>query len=140
MALADLLGLGGQTEFLTDWDSARDFVIFDVIVNNPRITEQEKVDLQKIEQDAFIEHSGKLLESERTEIAQYFNYINNQARTATSDAKLLNVFAELAGASKDAADPDAAAGIDVAGTAAKAGNTVATVLILAGVFYVFSKK
>jgi uncharacterized tellurite resistance protein B-like protein len=56
----DLLGRGGIDARFTDWDTARNFVIFDVIVNNPRISNEEKVKLQNLETDAFEATSGQL--------------------------------------------------------------------------------
>ena len=88
----DLLGRGGIDARFTDSDTARNFVIFDVIVNNPRISNAEKVKLQNLETDAFEATSGQWLVSETEEIAQYYNYLANNARAYTSDAGILEIF------------------------------------------------
>ncbi len=111
MGLSDFLGLGGQTEFLTNWDSARDFMIFSVIVNNQNLTDTEKVKLQSLEQDAFDETSGQWTVSERDEIAQYWNYMFNNARAITTNSKFLTLLASGADASFDTANTDRASGI-----------------------------
>jgi hypothetical protein len=137
MALADWLGLGGQPENFTDWNSARNFV-FDVIVNNPRISPQEKIDLQKLEEQAYKENTGKWFLSEREEIARYYNYLFNNAKTYTKDQRLLNVFAVANGTAIDVADPNKVAGIDTTKQAQTVSGFVA-VFALVGL-YVFLKK
>ena len=141
MGIADWLGLGGQPEMFTDWNSARDFVIFQTIVNNPRISQTEKVNLQKLEEQAYKETHGQFFVSEREEIAQYFNYLNNNAKAYTTDTKLLNVFTVGADASKDVADTDNVAGINPLDSVASGSRSLALVALFGlGLFYVFSKK
>ncbi len=111
MGLSDFLGLGGQTEFLTDWDSARDFMIYSVIVNNKNLTDTEKVKLQSLEQDAYDETSKQWLASERNEIAQYWNYMLNNSRAITTNPKFLALLASGAEASFDTSNTDTASGI-----------------------------
>jgi hypothetical protein len=139
MALADWLGLGGQPENFTDWNSARNFII-DVIVNNPRISVEEKVNLQKLEEQAYLENTGKWSLSEREEIARYYNYLFNNAKAYTNDQRLLNVFAAANGTAIDVADPDKAAGINPAKEAARFGGTIGTLAFVGLVFYVLTKK
>ena len=141
MGIADWLGLGGQAEMFTDWNSARDFVIFQTIVNNPRISQTEKINLQKLEEQAYAETHGQLFVSEREEIGQYFNYLNNNAKAYTTDTKLLNVFAVGADASADVADTDRVAGINPLDAVASGSRSLALVALFGlGLFYVFSKK
>lgn len=92
MTLNELLGQGGIDERFTDWNAAREFVIFDNIVNNPRLTDAEKVNLQRIEEDAYRDSAGKWTQSEREEIARYYNYLKNNFPSATKDARFLAVF------------------------------------------------
>ncbi len=111
MGITDFLGLGGQPEFLTDWDSARDFMIFSVIVNNNNLTNDEKVKLQSLEQDAYDKNYGKWLLPEREEIARYWNYMLNNSPSITQNEEFLNLLSVGADASKDVADTDGASGI-----------------------------
>jgi len=92
MTLDELLGQGAIDARFTDWNAAREFVIFDTIVNNPRLTDPEKVDLQRIEEDAYRDSAGKWTQSEREEIARYYNYLKNNFPSATKDARFLAVF------------------------------------------------
>ena len=144
MGLSDFLGLGGQSEFLTNWDSAREFMIFSVIVNNKNLTDTEKVKLQSLEQDAYDETSGQWTVSERGEIAQYWNYMFNNARAITTNPKFLALLASGADASFDTANTDEASGIS--DDLEKTGKQLERIpyLLLAGavllVLNVFSKK
>lgn len=139
MALADLLGLGGQPEMFTDWETARDFVIYKVIVPNPRIDDDTKVKLQQFEQKAYQETSGQILKSERKEIAEYWNFLQNGIRTYTNDKGILDVFEIASDTAKDVADPTGAAGIEI-DTAAASRNLAAVALFGLGLWYVFLKK
>jgi len=139
MALADWLGLGGQPEMFTEWNSARNFVIYTVIVGNPRISESEKIELQKFEERAYQENTGKWFLSEREEIARYFNYLKNNVKPYTKDKGILEVFEIADATASDVADPNKAAGLEI--NTKKAGATLATLAIVGlGLFYVFSKK
>lgn len=137
MSLYDIWG-GGQTEYLTDWNKARNFMIFDGIVNSNSLTDQEKVKLQDLEQDAYENSQGQILKSEREEIAQYFNYMNNNARAITNNIDFLNLVSNLAGASVDVASPDDDLELDK--TATQAAKTIGFVALGALVFYVFAQK
>jgi len=112
MGITDFLGLGGQPEFLTDWDSARDFMIYSVIVNNNNLSDDEKVKLQSLEQDSYDENYGKWLLSEREEIARYWNYMLNNSQSITQNEEFLNLLSVGANASLDVADTDNASGVD----------------------------
>lgn len=93
MSIIDsILGRGGLDERFTDWDSARQFVIFDTIVNNPRLSDEVKVKLQQIEQDAYEANNGQLTLSETEEIGRYYNYLKNNFPSATDDARFLAIF------------------------------------------------
>jgi len=137
MGFYDIWG-GGQTEYFTDWNKARDFMIFTAIVNSNSLTNDEKVLLQDLEQDAFENTSGQILKSEREEIAEYFNYMNNNARALTDNVDFLNLMANLAGASADTASPDDDLELDK--TATQAAKTIGFVAVGALVLYVFSQK
>lgn len=90
--MIDFIFQGAIDERFTDWDTAREFVIFDTIVNNPRFDAVTKVRLQQIEQDAYDEHANKALQSEKTEIARYYTYLQNQFPSATDDERFLSIF------------------------------------------------
>lgn len=137
MALYDILSGGGQTIFFTDWNEARNFVIFTAIVNSNSLTDQEKVMLQDLEQDAYQEKSGQLLKSEREEIAEYYNYIFNNARAITQNEDFLNLAAELAGASRDTASPDDDLELDKAAT--EFSKSLGFVALIGLGLYVFSR-
>ena len=86
------LGRGGIDARFTDWDTARNFVIFETIVPNPRLTDEEKVRLQSMEQDAFDMHSGQFTVSEKQEIGEYYNMLRNSFPSATNDTRFLAIF------------------------------------------------
>jgi hypothetical protein len=139
MGLSDFLGLGGQTEFLTDWDSARDFMIFSGIVNNKNLTDTEKVKLQSLEQDAYDETSGQWTVSERDEIAQYWNYMFNNAQAITTNPKFLTLLASGADASFDTANTDDASGIsEDAKKSVKQLSWIPYLLLFGGTLMVFN--
>jgi len=86
------LGRGGIDARFTDWDTARNFVIFETIVPNPRLTDEEKVRLQSMEQDAYDMHSGQFTVSEKQEIGEYYNMLRNSFPSATNDTRFLAIF------------------------------------------------
>ena len=90
--MIDFIFQGDIDARFTDWDSAREFVIFQAIIPNPRLTDEEKVALQKIEQDAYDTHANKTFQTEKTEIARYYTYLRNQFPSATSDERFLAIF------------------------------------------------
>ena len=129
------LGRAGLDARFTDWDTARNFVIFETIVPNPRLTDEEKVRLQSIEQDAFDMHSGQLLASETTEIAEYYNMLRNSFSSATNDTRFLAIF--------EAADNVKAAESTVQASDFKIPRNVSMGVILvslAGLGYLFTRK
>lgn len=136
MSIYDIWG-GGQSEYFTDWSKARDFMIFTGIVNSNSLTDEEKVLLQDLEQDAFENSSGQWSKSEREEIAEYYNYMNNNSRALTNNTDFLNLVANLAGASADTADPDDELELDK--TATQAAKTLGFVALGALVLYVLAK-
>ena len=136
MSIYDIWG-GGQTEYFTDWNKARNFMIFDGIVNSNSLTNEEKVKLQDLEQDAYEKSSGQWSKSERQEIAEYFNYMNNNSRAITDNVDFLNLVANLAGASADTASPDDDLELDK--TASEAAKTLGFVALGALVLYVLTK-
>jgi hypothetical protein len=90
--MIDFIFQGGIDERFTDWDEARNFVIFDTIVNNPRFDDKTKIKLQDVEQNAFEAHANKFLQSEKAEIAQYYTYLKNQFPSVTNDQRFLAIF------------------------------------------------
>jgi hypothetical protein len=88
----DILGRGAADARFTDWNTARNFVIFDAIVNNPRLSDETKIKLQDMEQDAFEKTSGQWTVSETTEIAQYYQYLQTNFPSLTNDAQFLAIF------------------------------------------------
>lgn len=93
MSIIDsILGQGALDQRFTDWDVARQFVIFDTIVNNPRLSDEVKVELQQIEQNAYDANNGQLTLSETQEIGRYYNYLKNNFPSATDDARFLAIF------------------------------------------------
>jgi hypothetical protein len=137
MAIYDIVSGGGQTIYFTDWMEARNFVIFTAIVNSNSLTDEEKVMLQDLEQDAYQEKYGQLLLSEREEIAEYYNYIYNNARSITQNDDFLNLAAELAGASRETAAPDEDLELDEAAT--EISKTLGFVALVGLGLYVFTR-
>ena len=93
MSLIDtIFGQGGIDARFSDWDTARNFVIFDAIVNNPRLDDATKIKLQDMEQDAYEASSGQLFKTETQEIGDYYNYLKNNFPSLTNDAQFLAIF------------------------------------------------
>ena len=86
------LGRAGIDARFTDWDTARNFVIFETIDPNPRLTQDEKSKLQSIEVAAYEMHSDQTWKSEQVEIAEYYNMLRNSFPSATSDTRFLAIF------------------------------------------------
>tara|TARA_R110000803_G_scaffold168423_1_gene231519 strand:+ start:276 stop:692 length:417 start_codon:yes stop_codon:yes gene_type:complete len=101
-------GRGALDQRFTDWDTARNFVIFETIVPNPRLTDVEKVRLQSIEEQAFDMHGGQWSVSETEEIAQYYAMLRNSFPSATSDERFLAIYEAAAEvrADKPSVTPD----------------------------------
>ena len=99
--MIDFVFQGAVDSRFSDWDTAREFVIFDTIVNNPRLDGETKVRLQAIEQDAFDEHANKFLLSEKAEIARYYTYLKNQFPSVTSDERFLSIYNAAANVKAD---------------------------------------
>jgi len=143
MAVSDVLGLGGQSEFLTDWKTARDFVQNTVINKNPRITTDTKNKLLLLEEEKFELYHGQWLASEREEIAQYWNGLKNDVPSITQDEGILAIFDSGAEAARAAADPDKEAGINIDDTTTAAAKTLSkTALVGLGLlaFFMLKKK
>lgn len=87
-----LLGRGGLDARFTDWDTARNFVIFDTIVNNPRLTDDTKIKLQDMEEEAYQATHGQFFKTETTEIGEYYNYLKNNFPSITNDERFLAIF------------------------------------------------
>lgn len=90
--MIDFIFQGAVDERFSDWEQAREFVIFDTIVNNPRFDDETKIKLQDVEQDAFEAHANKFFQSEKAEIAQYYTYLKNQFPSVTNDQRFLAIF------------------------------------------------
>tara|TARA_S200002703_G_scaffold155128_1_gene158885 strand:- start:660 stop:1070 length:411 start_codon:yes stop_codon:yes gene_type:complete len=87
----DFIFQGGIDERFTDWDEARNFVIF-TIDENPRFDNQTKTKLQDVEQDAYNTHANQFFQSEKEEIARYYTYLKNQFPSITNDDRFLAIF------------------------------------------------
>jgi len=87
-----LLGRGALDARFTDWDTARNFVIFDTIINNPRLTDETKIKLQDMEEQAYQATNGQFFKTETTEIAEYYNYLKNNFPSITNDERFLAIF------------------------------------------------
>ena len=90
--LDSLLGQGGIDATFSDWNQARDFVIFQTILPNPRLSDEVKIELQKMEEDAYNLYYGKMFDSEKTEIGKYFNYLRNNFPSITDDERFLSIY------------------------------------------------
>lgn len=90
--MIDFVFQGAIDARFTDWDSAREFVIFQTIVNNPRFDDDMKIKLQDVEQAAYDAHANKLFQTEKTEIAQYYTYLKNQFPSVTNDERFLAIY------------------------------------------------
>jgi len=88
----DLMGRGGIDSTFTDWNEARNFVIFETIVNNPRFDDATNIALQDMEQEAYEATYGQFFASEETEIAQYFQYLRNNFPSITDDERFLSIY------------------------------------------------
>jgi hypothetical protein len=99
--MIDFVFQGATDARFSDWDTAREFVIFETIVNNPRLDGETKVRLQAIEQDAYDAHANKFLVSEKGEIARYYTYLKNQFPSATSDERFLAIYDAAANVKAD---------------------------------------
>ena len=93
MSLIDsLMGRGGIDSTFTDWNEARNFVIFETSVNNPRFDDATSIALQDMEQQAYDATYGQFYASETTEIAQYFQYLRNNFPSITDDERFLSIY------------------------------------------------
>ena len=90
--LDELLGQGGIDATFSDWDEARNFVIFKTILNNPRFDDTTSIRLQDMEQDAYEATYGKILQTEKSEIAAYFQYLKNNFPSITDDERFLAIY------------------------------------------------
>jgi hypothetical protein len=133
----ELLGQGGLDERFTDWDTARNFVIFDTIVNNPRFDDETKIKLQDMEQDAYAATSGKWTQSETEEIGRYYNYLKNNFPSITNDQRFLSIFD--AADTVQASDSEALDAKDFAEGSKKIGKNVFYVLIGLAALAVFTR-
>ena len=88
----DYIFQGGIDARFTDWDSAREFVTEQTINPNPRLDDETKAALRAVEQDAYNAHANKWLDTEKTEIANYYRYLKNQFPSVTNDAQFLAIY------------------------------------------------
>jgi len=130
MALADLLGLGGQSEMFTNWRVARDFVQNKIINQNPRISSDTKNQLLALEEQKFEMYNGQWLASEREEIAQYWAALKNDVPSITNDQGILDILNAGQDAATDVADPNKAADINIADVAISTGATLSTTALI----------
>ena len=101
----ELLGRGAASEFLTNWNDARDFVR-DNIKLNPRLDDNQRTNLYRIEEEAYdLNHSyiysGTFLfdplaitnvETKEQQIRGYYEYILKEFPVYTNDQRFLNIF------------------------------------------------
>jgi len=93
MSIIDsLFGQGAIDSPFSDWNEARNFVIFQTIINNPRFDDATNIALQDMEQEAYVATSGQLLKSEKQEIGEYFNYLRNNFPSITDDERFLAIY------------------------------------------------
>ena len=93
MSIIDsILGQGAIDSTFSDWGEARNFVIFQTIVNNPRFDDQTNIALQDMEQQAYDATHGQWLKTEKQEIAEYFNYLRNNFPSITDDERFLAIY------------------------------------------------
>ncbi len=93
MSIIDsLFGQGAIDSTFSDWNEARNFVIFQTIINNPRFDDATNIALQDMEQEAYVATSGQLLKSEKQEIGEYFNYLRNNFPSITDDERFLAIY------------------------------------------------
>jgi hypothetical protein len=111
--MIDFFTSGGQSEFFTDWDSAREFVQVTVIGQNPRLTTEDKNDLLVFEEEAYRATNGQFFASESREIADYYSYLSNNVSAFTDDADVIAILASASGASVDVADSKDVDPIDI---------------------------
>jgi hypothetical protein len=104
---------GGQSEFFTDWDSARQFVQDTVIGQNPRISNDERVELLAFEDEAYNATAGQWLASESREIADYYAYLTNNIRVVTDDEGILATFGIASEGAAEVADANTISPDDV---------------------------
>lgn len=90
--LDSILGQGAIDSTFSDWNEARNFVIFTAILQNPRFDDKTSIALQDMEQDAYEATSGQLLKTEKQEIGEYFNYLKNNFPSVTDDQQFLAIF------------------------------------------------
>jgi len=90
--LDSILGRGAIDSTFSDWNEARNFVIFTAIMQNPRFDDATNIALQDMEQDAYEATYGQLLKSEKQEIGEYFNYLKNNFPSITDDQQFLAIF------------------------------------------------
>jgi len=111
--MIDFFTSGGQSEFFTDWDSARDFVRDTVIGQNPRISNDERVELLAFEEEAYNATSGQWLASESREIADYYSYLTNNIQVVTDDEGILATFGIASEGATEVADANTISPDDV---------------------------
>jgi len=101
----ELLGRGAASEFLTNWNSARDFVRNNIKLN-PRLDDNQRSNLYRIEEQAYdLNHSylysgtGLFGETKEQQIRGYYEYILKEFPVITNDQRFINVFRSVVGAS-----------------------------------------
>ena len=111
--MIDFFTSGGQSEFFTDWDSAREFVQVTVIQQNPRLSQEDKNDLLVFEEEAYRATNGQFFASESREIADYYSYLSNNVSVLTDDAGIIEILKNASDASLDVADANTISPMDI---------------------------
>lgn len=101
----ELLGRGAASEFLTNWNAARDFVRNNIKLN-PRLDNNQRANLYRIEEEAYdlnynVIYSGTGLfgETREQQIRGYYEFILKEFPVITNDQRFINVFRSAVGAS-----------------------------------------
>jgi hypothetical protein len=108
----ELLGRGGASEFLTNWNAARDFVRNNIKLN-PRLDDIQRANLYRIEEEAYdLNHSylysGSIIfdplaitnvQTREQQIRGYYEFILKEFPVITNDQRFINVFRSAVGAS-----------------------------------------
>ena len=95
----------GKSEFFSNWTEARKFVQ-KAISENPRLDDATKTKLLQVELQGYTDYSGQWLASEKTEIKEYYEYLQRELPKYTTDEKLLNLFDIAVEGAKETADPN----------------------------------
>jgi hypothetical protein len=92
------------SEFFSTWAKAREFVQ-NTISQNPRLDDGTKTKLLQVELQGYTEYSGQYFASEKTELSEYYQYLQREFPKYTQDSRFLGVFDIAVEGAKETADP-----------------------------------